>query len=259
MALFAVAGMALAAVLPTAHSGYIGISTGALILFGGGVSELRGSIGGTTFSRNSSGAYARNRTKPVNPNTTKQSNIRALFSSIAQSWRTLTQAQRLTWRTLAPTFPRVNKLGQTVPLTGFQLYQKCNTNNIVCGHAIVNIIDSVDTPVIQYIDSVTVDRSASTMLINAEDSNVNTNTSLRVYATAPRSAGSKFAGPSEYKLILVQVGDDPLNTLDLHAGYVSVFGDSYPIGSVIGFKFDSVSTSTGLNNSSQSMQSVVVA
>lgn len=259
MALFASAGMVLAAVLPTAHTGYIGISTGALILFGGGVSELRGSIGGTTFSRNSSGAYARNRTKPVNPNTTKQSNMRALFATIAQSWRTLTNSQRITWNSLAPTFPRVNRLGQTVPLTGFQLFQKCNTNNIVCGHAFVNVIESVDTPNIQYIDSVTVDRSANTMIISAEDATVNTDTSFRVYATAPRSAGSKFAGPSEYKLIHVEPADNDLNTMDLHASYIAVFGDSYPVGAVIGFKFDSVSLITGINNASQSLQSVVVA
>lgn len=259
MALFAVAGMVFAAVLPTAHSGYIGITTGALILFGGGAADIRGSIGGNVFSRNSSGAYVRNRTKPVNPNTTKQSNMRALFSTIAQYWRTLTASQRITWNSLAPTFPRVNRLGQTVPLTGFQLFQKCNTNNIVCGHAIVNVIGDVNTPVIQYIDSVTVDRSANTMIVNAEDATINTDTSLRVYATAPRSTGSKFAGPSEYKLIHVEPGDNDLNTLDLHSRYVAVFGDSYVVGAQIGFKFDSVSSVTGLNNAAQSMQSTVVA
>lgn len=259
MALFAVAGMVFAAVLPTAHSGYIGISTGALILFGGGVSEMRGSIGGSVFSRNSSGAYARNRTKPVNPNTDKQSSIRALFSTIAQYWRTLSEGEKITWNSLAPTFPRVNRLGQTVPLTGFQLFQKCNTNNIVCGHAIVNVIETVNTPSVQYIDSVTVDRSANTIIINAEDAVVNANTSVRIYGTAPRSSGSKFAGPSEYKLLYILPAGQDFNSFDFWEFYTNVFGNAYVVGAVIGFKFDSVSSLTGLNNVSQSIQSTVVA
>ena len=259
MALFAVAGMVLAAVLPTAHTSYIGISTGALILFGGGVSELRGSIGGTTFSRNSSGAYARNRTKPVNPNTTSQSRVRTLFSAIAQMWRGLSESDRLTWINLAPTFARVNRLGQTIPLTGFQFFQKCNSNLHQSGQALQNSISNVNTPLQQLIDSVTIDFSANSMIINAEDASVNANTIMRVYATASRSAGSKFAGPSEYRLIKSITPGDDLNTADLHLEYLNKFGTFGPIGSVVGFKFNSVSLETGISNASQSIQCIVVA
>lgn len=254
MTMFAVAGMVLAAVLPTAHSGYIGISTGALILFGGGVSELRGSIGGTVFSRNSSGAYARNRTKPVNPNTTKQNMVRVLFSTVAQHWRTMSESDRLTWNTLSPTFTRLNRLGQSIPLTGFQLFQKCNSNLKSCGHAIVNVIGDVSTPVQQLVDDIILAWGASQMEIQAEDGAVASDCFVRVYATAPRSAGSKFAGPSEYKLIKVLATGDDFNSYDLYNDYVSVFGTYTAANLVVGFKFDSVNSGNGINNAGQSLQ-----
>ncbi len=40
----------------------------------------------------------------------------------AKSWSTLTDEQRLEWRTLARTVPFVNALGEQRPLTGFQLF-----------------------------------------------------------------------------------------------------------------------------------------
>ena len=259
MALFAVAGMVLAAVLPSAHTGYIGISTGALILFGGGVSDLRGSIGGTVFSRNSSGAYARNRTKPVNPNTTKQSTVRAFFAAISQTWRTLSEANRLTWNSLAPTFARLNRLGQSVPLTGFQLYQKCNSNLKSCSATPIVVISNVNTPLQQFVDGVTVDFSAQSATIFAEAATVTTGTAMRVYATASRSSGSKFAGPSEYKLIHVIQPDGDLDGGILTTEYLNTFGTFGPVGSVIGFKFDSVLLTNGINNAAQTIQAIVVA
>ena len=254
MALFAIAGMVCAAVLHTANSGYIGISTGALILFGGGVSEMRGSIGGTTFSRNSSGAYARNRTKPVNPRTSKQSYVRSLFAYIAQLWRTLTKDQRNTWISYAPNLSRVNKLGQTVPLTGSQLFQKVNTNLRTTGNATLTTCESVSVPGIQLVDSVTNDIGANTMIVAAEDATVITGTTMRVFATAPRSAGSKFAGKSSYKLIHVGAGNSTLDTLDLYTEYVNTFGTAGAIGQVIGFKFNFIKNAVGIESADQTFQ-----
>ena len=259
MALFAIAGMATAAVLQSAEPSYIGISSCALVLFGGGAADIRGSIGGNVFSRNSSGAYIRNRTKPVNPNTTKQNMVRVLFSTVAQHWRNLSEGDRLTWITLAPTFERLNRLGQSIPLTGFQLFQKCNANLKSCGHAIVNVIGDVNTPVQQLVDGVILSWGAGQMEIESEDATVHANTSMRVYATAPRSAGSKFAGPSEYRLIKVLPAGEDLNSYDLTSDYIAVFGTYNTANLVVGFKFDSVLTATGLNNAAQSIQVIAAA
>ncbi|GAH50296.1 unnamed protein product, partial [marine sediment metagenome] len=47
----------------------------ALVKLGGGIVQISGSIAGNTFARNRFGNYMRSRTKPVNPNSTRQTDI----------------------------------------------------------------------------------------------------------------------------------------------------------------------------------------
>lgn len=99
----------------------------ALLKFGGGITEMRGSIAGNVYSRNRYGAYARARTTPVNPASQRQSAIRALISDISQAWfNTLTQAQRDAWNVFAAAVPEKNKLGEVIYLSGFNQYCKSN-------------------------------------------------------------------------------------------------------------------------------------
>lgn len=95
----------------------------ALVKYGGGILDMRGSIGGNTYARNRYGAYARARVVPVNPNTTRQQGIRAAMSALVQRWNTtLTQPQRDGWDNYAANVDWKNKLGETQKLTGFSHY-----------------------------------------------------------------------------------------------------------------------------------------
>lgn len=100
----------------------------ALIKTGGGVAQISGSIGGTTFSRNRYGAIARNRSLPVNPNTALQQKVRSVVGNLAQEWfNSLTSAQRSAWDTYAANVSVLNRLGDTINLTGFNMYVRTNT------------------------------------------------------------------------------------------------------------------------------------
>ena len=101
----------------------------ALVKLGGGVVEMRGSIGGTVFSRNRFGAYARNRSKPVNPNTPRQQAVRSIIALLRSMWfGTLTQDQRDAWASYADNVPMMNRLGETQHLTGYNMF--CRTNAV---------------------------------------------------------------------------------------------------------------------------------
>jgi len=95
----------------------------ALILPGGGVADIRGSIAGTTFARNHYGNYCRSRTKPINPNTQFQIDRRDAMSFLSTYWREgLDATQRAGWNAYAATTSWLNALGQTIHLTGQAMY-----------------------------------------------------------------------------------------------------------------------------------------
>jgi len=97
----------------------------ALIKLGGGVADIRGSIGGTVFSKNRYGSYARNRTVPVDPGSTAQTKIRAVMGQVRQAWfETLTAAQRADWATYAANVPVTNRLGESISLTGWNMFAR---------------------------------------------------------------------------------------------------------------------------------------
>lgn len=99
----------------------------AKILPGPMIAEARGSVGGTTFSRNRYGLYTRNKSSPVQPNTPRQQSIRSSFTHAAQRFRdTLTPAQREAWRDYALGSPIVDQLGLSQVLGGNAMYIRFN-------------------------------------------------------------------------------------------------------------------------------------
>lgn len=101
--------------------------------------QRSGSIGGTVWSRNRYGAYIRNRSVPVNPNTDRQVAVRNAVRALTIAWQNvLTQAKRDSWETYAANVVWTNKLGQSVNLTGLNHYIRSNTIRVMNG------IDRVD-------------------------------------------------------------------------------------------------------------------
>lgn len=100
----------------------------ALIMFGGGIADARGSIGGNTISRSAAGATMRTRRIPITRRTNGQQLARTRASHVSARWSSdLTQTQRDGWATHAASVPHTNKLGQSITLTGFQEYVRVNT------------------------------------------------------------------------------------------------------------------------------------
>lgn len=99
----------------------------ALIRFGGGVVQMSGSIAGDTFARNRYGNYSRARTKPINPNTALQQRARAAVAALVERWaETLSVANRTAWALYASNVAMLNKLGETIHLSGFNHYIRSN-------------------------------------------------------------------------------------------------------------------------------------
>jgi hypothetical protein len=102
-------------------------------------STASGSIAGITFSHNRYGLYTRARTLPVDPSSTRQQTIRALFASLVNSWLDiLTAAQRTAWNTWAANTTIIGKDGMPVNITGQNAYIRFNTARLQAGGARVD-------------------------------------------------------------------------------------------------------------------------
>lgn len=106
----------------------------ALIQPGPLASDIRGSMGGSVFSRNRSGLYIRRRVSPVNPATPAQTAARNRISALQAAFRdTLTPAERSAWEALAASTSAVNKLGLGIVLTAQNLFVKINSLVLAAG------------------------------------------------------------------------------------------------------------------------------
>lgn len=111
----------------------------ALVRYGAMIADASGSIGGTVFSRNRGGSYVRNRTTPLNPQTTFQSGVRSAFANLATRFATiLTDFQREAWRAYGEIVPVPNALGDDRFLTGLQHYIRSNSLLSLAGGTIVD-------------------------------------------------------------------------------------------------------------------------
>jgi len=117
----------------------------ALVKFGPGIVDARGSVAGTTFSRNRFGGYTRARVKPVNPKSPRQVAIHTIMMFLAEQWREspMTDVIRTAWQTYASSVNWKNKLGESVTLTGFNMFMQCNAARITAGGALITAAPTV--------------------------------------------------------------------------------------------------------------------
>lgn len=102
------------------------------------IAAASGSVGGLTASRNRYGQYFRTRVVPVNPNTPAQITVRALFAAAATAWKAIAGSERDAWDTYAINTPVLNKLGNSITLTGFSMYVRSNSVRDLAGLAMVD-------------------------------------------------------------------------------------------------------------------------
>lgn len=108
------------------------------------LTQASGSVGGMTASHNRGGMYFRARNVPVNPNTPEQQAVKAIMGSLVALWtNTLTADQRAAWNAYANATPITNPLGDSIQLSGQNMYIRCNTPRLQAG-----LLSVADAPVI---------------------------------------------------------------------------------------------------------------
>ena len=224
----------------------------ALIKLGAFVTEVSGKIGGTVFSKNKGGAYAKNRVVPSNPQTTFQANVRAFFAQIAKKWKTLTQAQRDSWSAAALTVTKINRLGDTIKLSGSQLYQERSLNLY---NARLQFIDSPVVGVINLNNFLSIfSKSVAALSVNTALQPVGV--TMVWYATPSVSPGIKNIG-NLYRRIGKTTSLD-LSPVDLTTFYNDKFGPAV-VGQRVGIRCVVIENASGLSSLKNELDFITVA
>lgn len=112
------------------------------------MTDIKGSVGGTSFQGSRSGLSIKNKGRGKRGGRMAQEDVtlerRLAFSTIAKLWGTLTDAQRLGWSNLLGTWQFVNKFGDTYNGSAFQIFTACNLNRIALGLTPLNDVPAVN-------------------------------------------------------------------------------------------------------------------
>lgn len=222
----------------------------ALIKLGGLAQDVRGSMNGTTFSRNKGGAYVRQKVSPVQPVSTYSSRARAIFADLSQRWATtLTTSQRQAWIAFAATHTFVNVFGDAITLSGIAFYQSINRAVLQIGKTYIDAPPTVyAAPAVLTCTPLPI--AAAGVLATLAQTTVGgaalpANGTLYVFATLPLSA-SVTPQKSDFRLINPATYGAITLTTSFLAAYVARFSNpGVVVGQKIAFRVAMLDWSTG--------------
>ena len=224
--------------------------------FGAIIVDGRGKIGGHVASKNRAGSYLRTKVTPVNAQNASQLEIRNRFTTLSQAWRDLTQSNRDSWNFAVGDFPRTDQFGDSHNPIGFNLFQMLNNNLLTTGGVQIDVPPLPSAVGEVTLTSIAIAAGAGTMSL-VMGAAVPANTSVKVFATAPVSAGRDFV-KSQYRLIsiLAAAAATPVN---LKAAYEAKFGSVGLAGQKVFVKSIAVNNTTGQAGTPSSVSGIVAA
>lgn len=228
----------------------------AKVKFSALISEMRGKLNGSVFSRNRGGAYIRNKVTPLNPQTIFQVGVRSFFTTLTQAWRGLAAAERAAWNSAVANFVGTDIFGDSLTLSGANLHQRLNLNLLNIGEPAITT-PPVPAPVIPFATmTLAVSEGGGTVAIAYTDVILATDTVL-VFMTPGVSPGREFV-KNDYRLIGVMEAAD-VTPFDIAAAYITKFGAIPAEGQKIFVKVKTIIKLSGLQSGELTAQTLVAA
>jgi|TARA_R100000049_G_C1931170_1_gene75120 hypothetical protein len=201
----------------------------AKVQFGGGVSNIQGSIAGNTFTRSKAGPAVRNKVKPNNPATPAQMAQRELITRLSKSWQSIAEDDRKAWDAAASETKTKGVCGNNIEMTGHQYFVRVNSLREANGDATdANIIPAAA----EFTADIFLTPGEAQVEIAANFVKVLLGTGaaegqrVAIWATAARSAGKMaYKGVMKKTTQKALTADDITNTyVDMVVDWVDRFG-----------------------------------
>jgi hypothetical protein len=168
------------------------------------VGDARGKIGGNVATKGRFGAVMRRKVSPVQPRSAEQRSVRSRFTNYSKGWSGLaTDALRVAWEYFAKNNPLKDTFGNTVVLTGHQMYVRLNAVLDRIGGTPITAPPLALTVAEPGELTVTAATGTPGTLDIAVTNEADTRETPEVWAAPPQNPGRKFIG-GKYRLISVQ-------------------------------------------------------
>jgi hypothetical protein len=196
----------------------------ARILYTGLVSELKGSIAGTTFQHNASGRIAKSRANQRFSPSGLQSGTQAQFAQVATRWRDLSLFDRESWDDFAFEYDRIDKWGVHKTISGYQYHALSNRNLLTIGEPMQDAPAPYVTPLqVQPFDVVSDDTKLDVEFVSLFDL---TGYTLLVFASPPTQ--KSHATSRVQRRLILQLANAEVEVLELLAEYLAVYPLNWP-------------------------------
>lgn len=189
------------------------------------LSELSGTAGSTTASRNRFGPYLRTRTIGMNPNTASQVAQRNSFSASTRAWKALTAGQRAAWSSAASFIVLYDSLGRPYTPSGFQYFMSVNRTTYIYSGATTTTTTPPSTAIPTAIATASpaADSAGLTFTVGYTATPLAGATKLIIACTPQISAGISFVKQSLYRQILITAAA-AASPANIYAAYIAKYG-----------------------------------
>jgi len=213
--------------------------------FGAIVTDGRGKLGGSVFSKNRYGLYEKSKVTPINTPSAYKSIIKNNHKTVVSAWSNLTDAERQSWNSGTYNFPQKNTFSDTCYLSGYALFLKLNLNRLLLSQSLLH-----NCPTTKGISNIIAAAVQAFVSINKLILSYNPPPPVgfvyKVYATTALSAGINYSN-RRFKLIgLLQPSS--ASPFDLSAFYLSRFSSLGYTGNKIFVKLTACEIATGFES-----------
>jgi hypothetical protein len=229
----------------------------ARIIYSGLVTEIKGSIGGTTFQSNAYGYTIKNKSRQKKPKTVLQNQKKVFLTAASQAWRGLSQAQRDGWNAWAASNPQYAKNNPSAVLSGFAVFARVHFQYFLGTDDITNVI-TVPSYSIEALNPITfeLENDTGTLDLNLTPSLTTYNLRVNIFISQPFKPSVNFVGSRVRFVDSLVVDSDSLNITN---EYTSLYGDVPAVGDKVFVESVQYSDNNGIVYARQSDTLTVVA
>jgi hypothetical protein len=219
----------------------------ARVKYGGIVTDLSGSVAGSTFQKSQFGSIMRTKPNPSFRSSRTQVNIRYQLTQVHASWRSLSSAQRSTWDQFPSYSNPTIKRDRGILLSGHALFVKYNMLRLLVGLSILEDPVFISMPQVPIPDG-NIGRDVAAMGWALDDTYDDDALFFVLKLSNPQVESRRYRPASIRFMNVVQDGG---SAIDLVTAYPDIFGTIPPAGVFLSYSLQWLGKTSPVYNAAQ--------